>query len=188
MTDFFPFFSAYWCIILTFSSVFLILWLLHTIVFTFLVFHFTDKVLNGNLTDFHFHFFFSLMHHSHVPAHKTVLNIISTLHVPEISVFASKISSVIQSVSDSQSGFDCTVIAGHFGFFDYIVVDSGLLFAVFLCKTNIHNIASKDLKSKWWNNNDFRFFTKNSSNESMFFDSTYDFRINSCSVLKKCQV
>ena len=97
---------------------------------------------------FLFIFFFLLMHHSHVPAHKTVLNIISTFHVPEISVFASKISSVIQSVSDSQSGFDCTVIARHFGFFDYIVVDSGLLFAVFLCKTHIHNIASKDLK-KW---------------------------------------
>ena len=74
---------------------------------------------------FSFHFFFSLMHHSHVPAHKTVLNIISTFNIPKISVLASKISSVIQSVSDSQSGFDCTVIAGHFGFFDYIVVDSG---------------------------------------------------------------
>ena len=156
--------------------------------FTFLVFHFTKIVLNGNLTDFSFHFFFSLMHHSHVPAHKTVLNIISTFYVPEISVFASKISSVIQSISDSQSGFDCTVIACHFGFFDYIVVDSGLLFAVFLCKTNIHNIASKDLKSKWWNNNYFKFFTKNSTYESMFFESTYDFRMNSCSVLKKCQV
>ena len=37
------------------------------------------------------------------------------------------------------------VIVCHFGFFDYIVVDSGALFAVSLYKTNIHNTASKDL-------------------------------------------
>ena len=37
------------------------------------------------------------------------------------------------------------VIVCHFGFFDCIVVDPGPLFAVSLYKTNVRNIASKDL-------------------------------------------
>ena len=49
------------------------------------------------------------------------------------------------SISDSRSGFRCTVIVCHFGFFGYIVVDSGPLFAVSLYKTNVRNIALKDL-------------------------------------------
>ena len=135
-------------------------------------------------------FFLLLMHHSHVPVHKSVLNIISTFHIPEISVFPSKISSVIQSISDSQSGFDCTVIASHFGFFDYIVVDSGLLFAVLLCKTHIHNIASKDLKKM---NNDFRVFWQKIRQMKACFEiiqvisnlKYFDFWISSCFFLKK---
>ena len=51
----------------------------------------------------------------------------------------------LQSISDSRSGFRCTVIVCHIGFFGYIAVDSGPLFAVSLYKTSVCNIALKGL-------------------------------------------